>query len=47
MADDSSIVTIAFVVKRNHGAHGAVIRARAAALSASISAAPPPPSADP
>jgi hypothetical protein len=45
MADDSSIGTIGFVVNRNQGAHGAVVRASAAALSASISATPPPPSA--
>jgi hypothetical protein len=47
MADDSSIGTIGFVVNRNQGTQGAVVRASAAALSASISATPPPPSAKP
>jgi hypothetical protein len=40
IADDSSIGTIGVVVKRSHGAHGALVRARVAALSASISATP-------
>src|SRR3954447_21846078 len=45
--DDSSIGTIGVAVKRNHGVHGAEVRANVAALSASMIATPPVPSAKP
>src|ERR1035437_1986240 len=47
IAVDSSIGTIGVTVKRSHGVHGAVVRARGAALSASMIATPPLPSAQP
>ena len=47
IAADSSLGRIGFVVKRSHGVHGAVVRARVAALSTSSTAKPPFPPAKP
>ena len=47
MAADSSIGMIGVTVNVSHGTHGAVVRARVAAESASMMATPPAPSAKP